>query len=75
MALATLQFEGTSQVGIISLICVCGFCNHHDYEKGAIEFNFKEKTIFYTCNKCNKRNEIKFGNTNDAAPLPRSRLV
>lgn len=45
---------------INKVICVCGYCNHHDNQNATIELNFGEKKIIYLCSACKKENQISF---------------
>ena len=71
MAVANIKVEGTAQVSICAITCVCQ-CGNHDRTNGTIEFNFGEQKVFYTCSVCKKINEMAFGK-DKPPPYPRIR--
>ncbi len=73
MAMGKIKIEGTAEVWLPEIICICGYCNNHDKEYTTMEFNFREQKIIYLCKKCKKMNEIQFGKER-IAPLPRVRM-
>ena len=70
MAAKKIQIEGIAEFGGTEFLCVCGFCNHHERENATIEFNFRDKKVFFHCPECKNMNEIFFGQKL-SAPLPR----
>jgi hypothetical protein len=56
-----INLEGTASIGIAEICCICEKCNNKDTENASIEFNFKEKKVYYLCSKCRHMNEMFFG--------------
>lgn len=73
--LAKISIEGNADLAINSFIFVCGHCGHHDTSGATIEFNFRDKKIFYLCSKCSKTNELNFGNMGSFVPLPKTKFA
>ena len=73
MAAKEIKLEGIADISANDLLCVCGKCNNHDREKATVEFNFREKKIFYLCSQCGFMNEVCFGPPS-VQRLPRTRL-
>ncbi len=67
-----IKIEGSAEIGINSIICVCGFCGNHENTNAVIELNFRDKKLHYLCNKCRKDNEIQFAESGIIPRLPRS---
>lgn len=72
MAITNVKIEGTAEVGLTQVLCVCK-CGNHDSVNASIEFNFREQCVYYTCSQCRKVNEMKFGQTLPP-PIPRTRM-
>jgi hypothetical protein len=70
MAIGTIRIEGTAEIGVNEISCVCGKCNNRDAEKASIEFNFRESKVYYLCSICKHMNEMFFGK-DMPPPLPR----
>lgn len=62
--------EGNAEFGINEVSCVCEKCNNRDMENASIEFNFREKKVYFLCSKCKYMNEMFFGK-DQPPPLPR----
>jgi len=59
--MAKIKIEGIADLGINSIVCVCGHCGNSDLENARIEFNFQEQRVIYLCSKCKKENDMPFG--------------
>ena len=56
----------------MKIYCVCGFCGHHSSDQAAMEFNFRDLTIYFVCEKCKKENQLVM--KAPAQSLPRIKL-
>ena len=65
-----IRIEGTADLGINLLKCVCGHCGNNDTKNASIEFNFQEQRVIYLCSQCKKENYMPFGKDRPA-PYPR----
>lgn len=65
------NFEGNAEISVSQIICVCP-CGQHDNKNATIEFNFRDKKVYYTCSKCHKINDMQFGEK--ILPLPQTRM-
>lgn len=72
MSITNIKIEGIADIDSTQILCVCK-CGNHDSANATIEFNFREQCVFYTCSKCKKINEMKFGEATPS-PLPRTRM-
>lgn len=72
MAMGKIHIEGTAEIGVNEISCVCGKCNHRDMENASIEFNFREQKVYYLCSKCKHMNEMSFGTQQHLPPMPRT---
>jgi len=68
-----MSFEGDVAIEMNDIVCVCGHCGNHDNANARIEFNFREKKVFYLCSECKKINEIQFG-LQTTPPLPKTSI-
>ena len=68
-----ISFEGTANLDLPHLMCVCGFCGNNDTKNTRVEINFREKKIFYKCSECKKVNEIELGK-DQPPPYPKSKI-
>lgn len=73
MAMGKIHIEGSADIGINEISCVCGRCNNRDIENASIEFNFKEQKVYYLCSKCKNMNEIAFGQS-PIPPMPKTSM-
>ena len=58
----------------IKNVAVCGHCFEHSSEGFVLEWNFKDKTVYFVCPKCRKMNEMGF-RPKTAQPYPSARLM
>ena len=56
-----IKIEGSADIDINVIHCVCGKCSNHDNSKILIELNFQEKKLIYRCSKCKEENCLHFG--------------
>jgi len=70
--LSDIKIEGTAQLDILSIKCICGFCGETNSDNSSIEIDFKIQKIFYLCGSCKKMNEVGF---NRPAPPPMPRTI
>lgn len=68
-----VTIKGSSVLSVVSVISVCEFCNNHDKDSISLEFNFRDKKIYYYCNNCKKMNSLELLTAKNQ-PLPRTRL-
>ena len=64
--LSEIKIEGTAQLDILSIKCICGFCGETNSKNSTMEIDFKTKKFFYLCGSCKKMNDVGF----DKPPLP-----
>lgn len=73
MALAKVTLEGTADIDIPQLQCVCKHCGEHTSSGCGIELNFRDQKIYYMCQKCKKMNTMDLSKP-QLPSLPRTRL-
>ncbi len=56
-----IKIEGSADLDLTIIRCVCGHCGNSDAGKARIEFNFQEQRVIYVCGKCKKENSMQFG--------------
>lgn len=58
MSLAKGKMEGTFQLDMNDVVCLCEFCGEQSSKNCRIELNFKTKSISYICSneQCRKTN-------------------
>lgn len=71
MAMGRIKIDGTAEIGVNEISCVCAKCNNRDMENASIEFNFKEKKVYYLCSQCKHMNELFFG-APTIPPMPKT---
>jgi hypothetical protein len=73
MAAGKCTIEGSFVASLNNIVCICGHCGNHANENTQIEFNFREKKIFFVCNAegCKKMNILDF--SHKPVPYPKSR--
>lgn len=71
MPISPIKFEGTAEIGISDILCVCP-CGNHD-KSSTIEFNFRDQCVYYLCSKCKKMNKMDFSKPS-LPSLPKTRM-
>lgn len=56
------------------IIAVCEHCLDSNSKNAALEFNFKDKCIYYICPNCKKRSEMG-QKPKDIVPYPKAKLL
>lgn len=54
------------------MICVCGKCGDNN-TKAEVEINFKDKSIYYYCEKCGNKNVLSCSKE-EHIPIPKVRI-
>ena len=69
-----IKIEGITELEGAEIVCVCAFCNTSNRDNATLEFNFKDRKIYYFCGTCKKMNDFDLSK-DFMPPMPKTRLV
>jgi len=57
----------------MKIMVVCGHCFAHNSDNAMIEYNFRDKKVYYICPSCKKTNTMGH-DPGQKPPLPKAKL-